>query len=177
MRAISRPVLVLALAVMLVAAACSSDDAGTAAGGGADGGGGGMSSLDFTAAQLGGGELDGASLAGTDTVLWFWAPWCTVCRAQAPDVNTAVAGIGDDVRLVGVAGRGEGPEMVGFVADTDTGGIEHLIDDDGSIWRSFGITSQPAFAFIDDSGEVVDVHVGSLGEEALLERMQELAAT
>ena len=157
MRAISRPVLVLALAVMLVAAACSSDDAGTAAGGGADGGGGGMSSLDFTAAQLGGGELDGASLAGTDTVLWFWAPWCTVCRAQAPDVNTA--------------------EMEGFVADTDTGGIEHLIDDDGSIWRSFGITSQPAFAFIDDSGEVVDVHVGSLGEEALLERMQELAAT
>jgi hypothetical protein len=24
---------------------------------------------------LGGGQLDGTSLAGTDTIVWFWAPW------------------------------------------------------------------------------------------------------
>ena len=113
-------------------------------------------SLDFTAAQLGGGEFDAASIQGQDTVLWFWAPWCTVCRAEAPDVVEAA-------------------EMEQFIDDTGTGGLAHVVDDDGSIWSSFDVAAQPAFAFIDDSGEV-EVFVGALGREALTERMQTLAA-
>lgn len=31
--------------------------------------------LDFALPTLGGGTLEGASLASTDLVLWFWAPW------------------------------------------------------------------------------------------------------
>ena len=46
-------------------------------------------------------------LEGTDAVLWFWAPWCTVCRAEAPDVaETAEAYEDEDMALVGVAGGG-----------------------------------------------------------------------
>lgn len=35
----------------------------------------GVAELDFVADTLGGGQLDGTSLAGTDTIVWFWAPW------------------------------------------------------------------------------------------------------
>jgi hypothetical protein len=31
--------------------------------------------LEFTAPQLGGGTIRGASFAGRDLVMWFWAPW------------------------------------------------------------------------------------------------------
>ena len=31
--------------------------------------------LDFEAPLLGGGTLDGKSLAGRDVAFWFWAPW------------------------------------------------------------------------------------------------------
>lgn len=31
--------------------------------------------LDFSAPQLGGGTVDGASFAGRDIAIWFWAPW------------------------------------------------------------------------------------------------------
>jgi len=31
--------------------------------------------LDFSAPQLGGGTLEGASFAGEDDAIWFWAPW------------------------------------------------------------------------------------------------------
>ena len=31
--------------------------------------------LDFEAPLLGGGILDGESLAGRDVAFWFWAPW------------------------------------------------------------------------------------------------------
>jgi thiol-disulfide isomerase/thioredoxin len=128
----------------------------------------------FTAATLGGGELDSASLAGRDAVLWFWAPWCTVCRAEADDVVAAASALDGRVEVIGVAGRGEVSEMEGFVADTDTGGLTHVVDVDGSIWTSYEVIAQPAFAFLDDSGDV-EVFVGALGEDALVERMTALA--
>ena len=31
--------------------------------------------LEFTATQLDGQPFEGEGLRGTDTVLWFWAPW------------------------------------------------------------------------------------------------------
>lgn len=165
----TRPLLALVAAVALLGAACSSDDGGDTADGG-------TAAVEFTTTDLSGAEVASASLAGTDTVLWFWAPWCTSCRAEGPDVAAAAAELGDDVQIVGVAGRGEVPEMEAFVDDTGTGELQHLVDDDGSIWRGYGVTSQPAFAFVDASGEVVDVQVGGLGKEALVERAQALGA-
>jgi len=129
----------------------------------------------FTAAQLTGGELDSATYAGKDVVLWFWAPWCTSCRAEAPNVVASAAALDGKVEVIGVAGRGEVPEMEGFVSDTGTGGLNHVVDDDGSIWTSYGVASQPSFAFVNDDG-TVDVHIGAMGEEALTERMNALAA-
>jgi thiol-disulfide isomerase/thioredoxin len=157
------PLLVVAIA--LLAAAC---------GGGAASGPSAAGSPSFTAPRLGGGELSSVALEGKDTVLWFWAPWCTSCRAEAPDVLAAADALGDRVQVIGVAGRGEVPAMEGFVRDTGTGGLTHLVDADGAIWSSYGVFAQPAFAFVDDTGEV-EVFVGGLGESALTERMNALA--
>lgn len=141
----------------------------------ASGSGGGSDGPSFAASTLDGGELASASLDGKPSVLWFWAPWCTICRAEAPDINAAAATFDGEVELIGVAGRGEVPEMEGFVSDTDTGGLTHIIDDDGSIWSDYGVVAQPAFAFVSADGSV-EVVSGSLGQGALEERMAELAA-
>ncbi len=166
----------LVATVALVAAACSSDDSDTA---GSDATASEAASsaelLDFSAELLDGGEFDAASVEGTDTVLWFWAPWCTSCRAEAPDVLATAADFDGQVELIGVAGRGEVGEMQDFVADTETGSLPHIIDAEGTIWSDFGVSAQPAFAFIDDSGEV-EVFVGTLGAEGLTERMEALTA-
>jgi thiol-disulfide isomerase/thioredoxin len=130
----------------------------------------------FTAATLGGEDLDSGSFEGKDTVLWFWAPWCTVCRGEAPNVNAAAAALDGEVQVVGVAGRGQVSEMEDFVSDTDTGGLTHVIDESGEIWSSYEVVSQPTFAFIDDDG-TYDIVVGAMGEDALVERMTALAAT
>jgi thiol-disulfide isomerase/thioredoxin len=129
----------------------------------------------FEAAKLGGGELSSASLAGKDTVLWFWAPWCTVCRAEAPNVTAAAAAFEGEVEVIGVAGRGEVSEMEDFVSDTDTGSLTHIVDDSGAIWSGYGVAAQPSFAFIDDEGNV-EVHVGALGEAGLTDRLDALTA-
>jgi thiol-disulfide isomerase/thioredoxin len=108
-------------------------------------------------------------------VLWFWAPWCTECRREAPGLAAVQAGAGDEVTFVGVAGLGEIPEMQAFVEDYELAAFPHLADVDGSIWSRFGISRQPAYAFIDDSGEV-EVVRGVLGEQGLADRVAELTA-
>lgn len=169
------PALALVFAALL--AACGSDGPTSASGptdASAPGSVESQGPAPFTATRLGGGELTSASFAGQDTVLWFWAPWCTVCRAEADDVVAAADAFDGDVEVIGVAGRGEVAAMEGFVSDTGTGGLSHVVDEDGSIWSAYDVFAQPAYAFIDDSGSV-EVFVGALGEDALVERMTALA--
>lgn len=175
-------VLVMLLGVALLAAACAAEeDTATATTAGVDLATGSETGSDataapaFTAERLGGGEFDAASLEGRNTVLWFWAPWCTTCRAEAPEVVEAAGEFEGSVEVIGVAGRGDIAAMEEFVEQTGTGGLDHVVDDDGSIWTQFGVAAQPAFAFIDGDGEV-DVFVGTLGSDGLNERMQALAA-
>lgn len=140
----------------------------------ADEGGDGAGALDFTATTLDGESFDAATLAGEPVVLWFWAPWCTVCRAEAPDVAQVAAELAGEVTLLGVAGRGEEEAMRGFVEDTGTGGMDHLVDADGSLWSRFGVVAQPAYAFIGPEGQA-EVFGGALGGAQLQERAAALA--
>jgi thiol-disulfide isomerase/thioredoxin len=164
------------LVLALVAAACGGTSEGSSGDGTAGAGDGSpaASPWSFSAPTLDdGAAFEAASLEGTPTVLWFWAPWCVSCRAEAPEVVAAAGEFADRVTLVGVAGRGEVPAMEGFVADTDTGSLTHVVDADGAIWSQFGVFAQPAYAFIDVDGNV-DVFVGSLGTSGLSDRMSDL---
>lgn len=120
--------------------------------------------------------FDGAALAGGDSVVWFWAPWCTICRGEAPEVAEVAEQYGSQVTLIGVPGRGELDEMRDFVDDTGTDSLTHVADLGGDIWSAFGVYGQPAYAFIDDSG-TVEVFIGGMGGDALAERIDELIAT
>jgi thiol-disulfide isomerase/thioredoxin len=143
--------------------------------GAVDAGEGTGGALDFQATTVDGEPFDGSALEGRPTILWFWAPWCTVCRAEGPDVAVAAEGIGEQVPIIGVAGRGEVAAMQEFVADTGTGGITHVNDADGSVWARFGIVAQPAFASVATDGRV-QVFSGALGEAGLRDAAAQLAA-
>jgi thiol-disulfide isomerase/thioredoxin len=122
--------------------------------------------LSFTAITLSGEEKDVASLTGEPVVLWFWAPWCTICRVEAPDVAAVAADLEGEVTILGVPGLGPTDDMRAFVADTGTDGLEHLVDADGSLWQRFGVVSQPSFAFVSPDG-AVELFGGALGAEQL----------
>ena len=126
---------------------------------------------------LEGGQFDPAATQDKGVILWFWAPWCTICRGEAPDVAAVAAELeesGSPVVVLGVPGRGQVPEMEDFVADTGTGEMTHLVDVEGVLWRDFGVVTQPAFALLGTDGEVEVVN-GALGGDGLREAAASLA--
>ncbi len=131
--------------------------------------------FDFTGTTVDGEEFNGADLAGQPVVMWFWAPWCTVCRTESPDVAEVAQEFKGRVTFVGIAGRGPLQDMQAFVAETSTDGFTHVADIDGSLWSRFGVVAQPAFAFVTPSGEV-EIFTGGLGVSDLRDVANQLLA-
>jgi thiol-disulfide isomerase/thioredoxin len=157
----------LVVLLVLALAGCGSGTAAPAAP--ADGGASEVPSsvetadLGFSARTLAGEPFEGASLAGTPTVLWFWAPWCPTCRAQIATVSGLGREYDGRVNVVGVGGldtQDAIEELAGGIED-----ITHLVDDEGEVWKHFGVTAQSTYTVIDADGAIV--HEGYLDNGAL----------
>ncbi|MGH3555849.1 MAG: thioredoxin domain-containing protein, partial [Mycobacterium sp.] len=109
---------------------------------------------------------------GKPAVLLFWAPWCSHCQQAAPMVSR-VAAANPAVTFVGVAARADVPAMRVFVDKYHLGGFTQLADTDAAVWAKFGVTQQPAYAFVRPDGSV-DVVKGDLPESGLTERVSTL---
>ncbi len=132
--------------------------------------------LDFTAATVDGETFDGAEVAGQDTLFYFWAPWCTICRATAPGL-AEFAAERDDVRLVTVGGSSaDVDEMAEFVADVGLDDFPNIADTTGEVWTRFGVTYQYTYVFVDDGGSV-EVVTGPLDKDELTTRFDALVAS
>ncbi|MDN4477847.1 redoxin family protein [Demequina lignilytica] len=129
------------------------------------------------AAIIDGADFDPASLAGTDTVLWFWAPWCPTCQRQAGLVNEALPQLPDGVEFIGVAGLTDSEDQVDqFIDEYGVQDMTHVVDLEGDTWRYFEVASQSTFVFLDDSGMVTVTGAGTTVEE-IVTRAEELAAS
>lgn len=80
---------------------------------------------------------------------------------------------GDRVQFVGVAGRSEMSAINDFIDTYSVGAFVHAFDDNGSVWREYGVVSQPSFAFVDADGNV-EVEYGRHGVDELTARLDAL---
>ncbi|MFE0036966.1 redoxin domain-containing protein [Streptomyces sp. NPDC059015] len=111
--------------------------------------------LDFTATTVDGKPFDAKTLAGRPTVLWFWAPWCPKCKAQAAETAKVAADYQGKANVVGVAGLDTNAAMKGFVSDTATDSLPHLSDEKGEVWKRFKVTEQSRYVILDKEGTTV----------------------
>lgn len=128
----------------------------------------------FSSTTLEGQAVTQADYEGKPTIMWFWAPWCSVCRGEAPTLSKVASELDGSVDVVGVAALGSVDEMKTFVSDTGIENFTQLADPDAEVWSVFGVASQPAFAFISADGSI-EIVQGSIGEEEILERAATLS--
>lgn len=122
-----------------------------------------QSTLAFSGVTLDGAAFDGAQLAGKPAVLWFWAPWCSTCRAQSGRVQEVSAEYAGRVNVIGVGGL-SGADEIGEFARSVVGPT-YLVDVEGTIWKHFGVTAQSTYVLLDTDGAVVSQ--GYLNDDAL----------
>jgi thiol-disulfide isomerase/thioredoxin len=162
---VTRRLLALLAASVVLAAGCG---LGSSQVGGASG-----PPLQFTAKTLDGQPFSGESLKGRPAVLWFWAPWCPACQQEAPQV-ARVAAANPAVTFVGVGAQDRLPALQAFAAKYGVDKFTELADTHATVWAKFGVTRQPAYAFVSPDTSV-DVVKGSLTESELAARVRALA--
>jgi thiol-disulfide isomerase/thioredoxin len=91
---------------------------------------------------------------GRPTLLWFWAPHCTFCRREAPEVLAFIADHADEVDVLGVGAQDNLDQAHGFLDDTDTHDVTMVWDASGQSWVHHGVTSQPTVIVLDADGQV-----------------------
>lgn len=120
--------------------------------------------------------VDVSQFLGNDVVLWFWAPWCSWCNAEAPRVSQMAVEFDERVEIVGVAGVSPLDGMQGFVERHSLQHITHLADLDGRFWVDLDVTYQPWWMFVNDDGTVLGNWQGRLSEDEIRDWMQQLEA-
>ena len=109
---------------------------------------------------------------GEPRALNLWATWCAPCRAELPAFD-AVAARTDDVAIIGVNVGDTGEDAADLVAELGLS-FDQVLDPNAAIQRTLKITGMPATIFVDESGEILQVHNGELTEaelEALLDEL------
>jgi thiol-disulfide isomerase/thioredoxin len=130
--------------------------------------------LNFTGTTLSGAPFNGSSLQGKPAVLWFWAPWCPFCNAEAPGVSQ-VSASNPKVTFVGIAGRSDVGAMQNFVSRYNLN-FTNLNDADGSLWARYNVPWQPAYVFYraDGSSTFINNPLGAMPQQELADHVAAL---
>ena len=127
--------------------------------------------LRFTGITVEGKRFEGSSVAGEPVLLWFWAPWCPVCRGQVSQVQKIAEDHKGAISVVGVGSLDDADAIRAFGANATD--VTHLVDESGEIWKHFGVTEQSSFVLLDASGKKV-FSVGYGGSDELDERVADV---
>ncbi len=117
--------------------------------------------------QLDGNSLDLKSLNGKPTLLYFWAPWCGVCKSNAHNVRAIV---GDQHNIASVALSYESIEQVrSFAQEYDMPSPVLLGGTDDS--TAFKIEAFPTVYVLNRDGEIAFATMGYTSEIGLRARL------
>lgn len=113
-------------------------------------------------------NLQSLHTAGKATLLWFWAPHCPFCKAEAPKLLDFNAKHGDKVAVLGLGAQDDLDQAEGFCNETRTTPLEMVWDASGKSWLHYKVTNQPTVILIDKDGKVVKRWFRNFDEQGIL---------
>ena len=109
------------------------------------------------------------SLRGRPVVLAFWAPWCTVCKAESHNLSALKERAGERAHVLSVAVAYDDVEEVRRFAREQGVDYPVLLGDD-ALQRAYRVDSFPTTLFLSSEGRVKRAAVGYTTQVGLLWR-------
>lgn len=116
---------------------------------------------------LEGQPFDLAGLRGSPAAIYFWASWCSVCKAM----QGTIASVARDHRLIGVALQsGNASEVARYLKDAGFS-LSTLLDEDGVMGKDYGLRGVPTLFILDRQGHIRFATSGYTSEPGLRLRL------
>jgi thiol-disulfide isomerase/thioredoxin len=106
-----------------------------------------------TLRSLDGGTSRLSSFRGKPTAVAFWAPWCSVCKAESGNLSWLARLVGDRAQVVSVAAAYDSVGDVQTYLRDQRVDYQVLLGDD-EVVRAFRIQAFPTVYFLDAEGRV-----------------------
>ena len=136
--------------------------------------------LDFTLTDQFGNTHTLDQYKGKTILLNFWATWCGPCRGEMPDLQAVYEDYGNnekDLVVLGVAAPNLGQEgsAEDISAFLEENGYTYptLMNEDASLFYSYGISSFPTTFMIDKNGNVYGYIMGAQSREVFDDIIQQ----
>lgn len=106
-----------------------------------------------TLRSLDGGSRLLSSFRGKPTAVAFWAPWCSVCKAESGNLSWLAKLVGERAQVVSVAAAYDSLQEVRTYITDQQVDYQVLLGDD-EVVRTFRIEAFPTVYFLDAEGRV-----------------------
>lgn len=116
-------------------------------------------------------------------VISFWATWCIPCKVNISSMRELQRNAkGEKVLFLGISTLEQTEPayrldfVSRFVAERELGFQILLDDDEGSLWKAFGLKkgAVPTNIFFSSSGKIVKSRSGAMSEEALANELNDI---
>jgi len=123
---------------------------------------------DFNLKDLNGKDVKLSDYKGKIVILNFWAVWCKFCKEEMPDLNDLNKELEKDNEAVIIAVNvQESLDTVKDYLSSNNIDIKVLLDQDGSVTQTYGVSGFPATFIINKDGSVYTYIPGKTDKETL----------
>jgi peroxiredoxin len=130
---------------------------------------------DFTLKDLDGNDVKLSDYRGKIVILNFWATWCKYCVLEMPDLDELNKELkeGGDAVIITVNTQESAEKARNFIESSGYS-LTVLLDQDGSVTRSYGITGFPTTFIINKDGYFYSYIPGMTNKDTLESILDEL---
>ncbi len=108
---------------------------------------------DFTLKDLNGKDVKLSDYRGKVVILNFWAVWCKYCKEEMPDLNELNKELEkDNEAVILTVDVQESQDIVKDYLSTNNIDLKVLMDQDGSVTQTYGVTGFPTTFIINKDG-------------------------
>ncbi len=133
---------------------------------------------DFTLKDIDGKTVKLSDYKGKIVILNFWAVWCKYCLIEMPDFNELDKQLAEENNAVILAvDVQESEATVKKYLNSNNIGLKVLMDTDGAVSQTYGVSGFPTTFFINKDGSLYTYIPQKTDKETVLKILDEMEST